>query len=67
MTEQEAVKVFASIESETGLKAFETYMDLRWAEFYADIGLKVMDGILVLCFMVALALGFRVLIKETNK
>lgn len=31
------MKIIAQIESETGLKAFESYMDLKWAEFYANL------------------------------
>jgi len=34
---KEMIQVFAKIESETGLRAFEMYMDLRWAEFWAGI------------------------------
>jgi hypothetical protein len=33
----ETGKIFAQIESESGLKAFEMYMDLQWAQFYANI------------------------------
>jgi hypothetical protein len=34
---KEMIQVFAKIESETGLRAFEMYMDLRWAEFWVGI------------------------------
>jgi uncharacterized membrane protein len=43
-------KIVAQIESESGLKAFQSYMDLQWSKFYYGIFCDVAGTTFILAF-----------------
>jgi hypothetical protein len=38
--DEKMIKIFASVESESGLKAFEMWMELQWFHTYMEYGIK---------------------------
>lgn len=54
MDEKEALQLFAKLESETALRAFESWISLEWARFFmqsALIGSVVLTVCVALLFM----------------
>ena len=54
MSEAEQLKIFANIESETGLAAFKVFMEYKWAVLYLEIAGKCLVAAFIASLLVYL-------------